>query len=226
MRRGVVVAGWLLLIVVMVVGLASCTKAAPTRTPVAQEPAQTQQAESPSGSGATSQPGETVVSAFTQVPQQPVVSAGTAVPEPGTPVVAATPVATSMPAPTSAAQPGQPASGYITHVVQPGETLNSIAARYGTTVQAISQANNITNPNQIYAGQKLKIPTSGSSTGSTTGTPGTTSGCRIRHTVKQGEWVWQIARDYGVSPYEILAANGMTVQTANTIYPGMVLCIP
>jgi LysM repeat protein len=44
--------------------------------------------------------------------------------------------------------------------------------------------------------------------------------------VKQGEWVWQIARDYGVSPYDILAANGLTIKSANTVYPGTVLCIP
>ncbi|MCC7354635.1 MAG: LysM peptidoglycan-binding domain-containing protein, partial [Anaerolineae bacterium] len=35
----------------------------------------------------------------------------------------------------------------IIHIVQRGETLNKIAARYGVTVQAIVQANNITNPN-------------------------------------------------------------------------------
>jgi LysM repeat protein len=110
----------------------------------------------------------------------------------------------------------------VWHTVQPGETLSSIARRYGTTWQAIAQANNLSNPNQIYVGQKLKIPT-GSSGGSTAGS---TSGCRIKHTVKQGEWVWQIARNYGVSPYDILAANGLTIGTANTIYAGTVLCIP
>jgi LysM repeat protein len=38
--------------------------------------------------------------------------------------------------------------------------------------------------------------------------------------------VWQIARNYGVSPYDILAANGMSVATGSTIYAGTVLCIP
>jgi len=107
------------------------------------------------------------------------------------------------------------------HTVQQGETLSSIAQRYGTNWQAIANANGIVNPNQIYVGQKLKIPTSGGS-----GSTGGATGCRISHTVKAGEWIWQIARDYGVSPYDILAANGLTIQTANTIYPGRVLCIP
>jgi LysM repeat protein len=45
-----------------------------------------------------------------------------------------------------------------THTVSPGETLFSIAQRYGTTAQAISMANGIANPNQIYVGQVLYLP--------------------------------------------------------------------
>jgi LysM repeat protein len=104
--------------------------------------------------------------------------------------------------------------------VQRGETLSSIARRYGTTWQAIARANGIQNPNEIYVGQRLKIQRGSG------GTSGGATGCRLRHTVQQGEWVWQIARRYGVSPYDILAANGLTIQSANTLYPGTVLCIP
>jgi len=49
-----------------------------------------------------------------------------------------------------------PPSG--THVVQPGETLYLIAARFNTTVQALMVSNNLSNPNLIYVGQVLKIP--------------------------------------------------------------------
>ncbi len=45
-----------------------------------------------------------------------------------------------------------------THVVQKGETLLSIARRYGVTVQAIQKANNIANPDLIFPGQVLVIP--------------------------------------------------------------------
>jgi murein DD-endopeptidase MepM/ murein hydrolase activator NlpD len=44
------------------------------------------------------------------------------------------------------------------HVVQRGETLYRIARRYGTTVQALVAANNLANPNLIFRGQKLIIP--------------------------------------------------------------------
>jgi spore germination protein len=50
-----------------------------------------------------------------------------------------------------------PPSGRI-HIVQRGETLYSIARRYGTTFWAIAVANNLNNPNIIYAGQRLLIP--------------------------------------------------------------------
>lgn len=50
--------------------------------------------------------------------------------------------------------PGMPG----THTVAPGETLHSIAQRYGTTAEVIAQANGLMNPNQIYVGQVLFLP--------------------------------------------------------------------
>lgn len=44
------------------------------------------------------------------------------------------------------------------HVVTAGDTLSSIAVQYGVTVQAIMQANQISDPNLINAGQELIIP--------------------------------------------------------------------
>lgn len=46
----------------------------------------------------------------------------------------------------------------IIHTVRSGETLSHISNRYNTTVQAIVNANNISNPNLIRVGQKLNIP--------------------------------------------------------------------
>ena len=44
-----------------------------------------------------------------------------------------------------------------THLIQPGETLSEIAARYGTTVQALAQLNGIADPDYILAGSELRI---------------------------------------------------------------------
>lgn len=44
-----------------------------------------------------------------------------------------------------------------THQIKRGDTLSALARRYGTTVRQLAQANNISNPNLIIAGRKLKI---------------------------------------------------------------------
>jgi len=51
-----------------------------------------------------------------------------------------------------------PAGPKITYVVQRGDTLTSIAARFGTTTQAIATANGIRNRNVIVIGRPLTIP--------------------------------------------------------------------
>lgn len=49
----------------------------------------------------------------------------------------------------------KPASVYYT--VKRGDTLSGIASKYGTTYQRIAQINGITNPNRIYAGQRIRV---------------------------------------------------------------------
>jgi murein DD-endopeptidase MepM/ murein hydrolase activator NlpD len=48
--------------------------------------------------------------------------------------------------------------GGAVYVVQVGDTMARIAARYGTSVWAVAQANAIGNPSLIYVGQRLLIP--------------------------------------------------------------------
>lgn len=43
------------------------------------------------------------------------------------------------------------------YVIQPGDTLSGIAARFNTTYQRLAQLNGIRNPNRIYAGQRLRV---------------------------------------------------------------------
>ena len=59
------------------------------------------------------------------------------------------------PAPTT--QPAPATTSTIYHTVQKGESLGKIAEKYHTTVQKIMQWNNISNPDRIAEGQKLKI---------------------------------------------------------------------
>ncbi|MFC0266340.1 GH25 family lysozyme [Alloscardovia macacae] len=49
------------------------------------------------------------------------------------------------------------ANQHTIHVVARGETLSSIAAKYGTNWQHLAQINGLNNPNLIYAGQRITI---------------------------------------------------------------------
>ncbi|MBN1136005.1 MAG: LysM peptidoglycan-binding domain-containing protein [Anaerolineae bacterium] len=101
------------------------------------------------------------------------------------------------------------------HVVGRGETLSSIAARYGTTVAAIVQANGLPNPNYIYAGQRLVIP-GGSSSAASSG------GSGRFHTVGRGDTLYGIAARYGTTVAAIMRANGLQ---SSIIYVGQRLAI-
>ncbi|HEY84623.1 MAG TPA: LysM peptidoglycan-binding domain-containing protein [Chloroflexi bacterium] len=57
----------------------------------------------------------------------------------------------------SVTPPGPGAGGQV-YVVQSGDTLASIARRFGATTNALMSANNLANPNLIYVGQRLNVP--------------------------------------------------------------------
>ncbi|HOU12714.1 MAG TPA: PA14 domain-containing protein [Anaerolineae bacterium] len=104
-------------------------------------------------------------------------------------------------------------SGEITHIVQPGQNLYGIARYYGVDVWVLARANNIVNPNYIYAGQRLIIPAK-----PTVQPP---AGVYI---VKVGDTLYSIARQYGTTAWAIAQANG--IYNLNYIYVGQRLLIP
>ena len=78
-----------------------------------------------------------------------------------------------IPATTPAPNP-PPATCQANHIVQRGESLSGIGLRYGVTWTRIAQANNLSNPNFIYAGQKLCIPSGSTQPPPTTPPPADT----------------------------------------------------
>jgi LysM repeat protein len=79
----------------------------------------------------------------------------------GEPTIAPTLAPTEAPtaAPTVAPSPTPaPTPSYRIYIVQSGDTLSGIAARFHTTVAAIERLNNNVDPRLLRVGQKLKIP--------------------------------------------------------------------
>lgn len=83
-----------------------------------------------------------------------------------------------------------------TYIVQDGDTLSGIAATFGTTVEALAQANNITDPAAIQPGLKLVIP----------GLEGVT-GVLSTHTVAYGEDLATLSRQFGLSGDSVIKLN-------------------
>lgn len=96
------------------------------------------------------------------------------------------------------------AEASLNHTVQRGETLWRISRHYDTSVNAILDANNISNPDIIHIGQTVVIPG--------------------RHRVTSGETLWRISQNYGTTVAAIAGASG--ISNTNLIYPGQILTIP
>jgi LysM repeat protein len=105
----------------------------------------------------------------------------------------------------------------VIHMVRRGETLTSIAARYGTTVSAIVRANGLRNRNFIWSGQRLRIPVGGNRSTAPVST-------RSVHIVRRGETLTYIAWRYGTTVQAIARANGL--RNPNFIWVGQRLIIP
>ena len=121
---------------------------------------------------------------------------------------------------STTATPAKPASS-ATYTVKAGDTLSQIAASHGTSYQNLASLNHLSNPNEIYVGQTLKLQaTTNTSTQTTTSTPATSTN-QGTYTVKAGDTLSAIAAAHGTS-YEALAqANG--ISNPNEIYVGQTL---
>src|SRR5699024_4427802 len=95
-----------------------------------------------------------------------------------------------------------------TYTVKSGDTLSHIALKYGTSVSALKQLNNLKS-DLIYVGQTLKVKGSTSTTkpDSKPTTPSQSTGST--YTVKSGDTLSHIARTYGMSVAELKQLNNL-----------------
>ncbi len=101
----------------------------------------------------------------------------------------------------------------VTYTVKKGDTLSSIAKKYGITVSQIVNINNIKHPNLIYVGQVLTIPTE----------TNINDIGHILYKVRRGNTLYQIARMYNTSIAQIVRLN--RIANPNLIYAGQILRI-
>jgi lipoprotein-anchoring transpeptidase ErfK/SrfK len=92
------------------------------------------------------------------------------------------------------------AAGPSVAIVQWGDTLFAMAARYDTTVSALVRANALPSPNFIFAGQHLIIPAS---------SPEPIPAASSVYVVRAGDTLFSIARRAGTTVDAVLRANGL-----------------
>lgn len=112
---------------------------------------------------------------------------------------------------------GASSDGYS---VRSGDTLSSIATRFGTSTQALVRANGIGNPNVLVVGTRLRIA-GGTVSGATAPSNGTAAGT---YTVRSGDNLGSIAARFGTSARALAAANG--IGNPNVVIAGTRLRVP
>lgn len=103
------------------------------------------------------------------------------------------------------------------HIVSWGETVSSIAAKYGVSAEAIVARNHLAASDRIYAGQQLIIPNAPFRNSPETNDHST-------HVVQPEENLFRISLMYGVSIEALMAANDLVDE--DHVYAGQSLVIP
>ncbi|GAB4467491.1 MAG: hypothetical protein Kow00124_00450 [Anaerolineae bacterium] len=111
----------------------------------------------------------------------------------------------------------------LTHVVQRGETLAIISRLYGVSLWSLVQANNLSNPSLIYAGQTLVIPDGQGGGGSPTVEDPSSLADGV-YIVQPGDTLYRIGLRYGVTVTALLAANNLI--SADRIEVGQQIIVP
>lgn len=97
-----------------------------------------------------------------------------------------------------------PVSAAQSHQIQPGDTLSEIAEIYGVSLKTLARYNGIADPNAIYIGEDIAIPSEGGVQFSYASAPAVTS---ATYTVGAGDSLWDIASNIGTTVEQLLSAN-------------------
>jgi membrane-bound lytic murein transglycosylase D len=111
---------------------------------------------------------------------------------------------------------------WVRHTIARGESLSSIARRYGVSVQAVKDANKLKS-NRIVAGHDLVVPVPVGAL-PTAGAPSIQPSETGVYRVRAGESLWDIARAHGTTPEDLAGRNN--ISSRGKIYPGQMLKVP
>lgn len=115
---------------------------------------------------------------------------------------------------------GPMAPDNCTYIVQPGDTLLSIAQRYNAIPDAILMVNGLSSPDTIIPGQQLVVPCLGAVPNKAVEQPCTAT----VYTVQKGDNLFRIALRYGTSVRMLAVANG--INNPALIIVGQSIIIP
>lgn len=108
-------------------------------------------------------------------------------------------------------------------LIKKGDTLSQIALDYNTTIEKLVQINNISNPNLIFAGNKLLVPVKSESNNEQNNNENYIQNYQI-YSVKKGDTLLQIAINYNNTVEKIVSLNN--INNPNLIYVGQKIKIP
>lgn len=108
------------------------------------------------------------------------------------------------------------------HRVRSGDTLSGIAKKYGTSVRAIMNANNLTNPNYLRVGMRLRISSSSKLVASASQASAGTDGV-MEYVIRKGDSLYKIAKNYNTTIQTLKVLNGLS---GSRLYAGQKLLIP
>jgi membrane-bound lytic murein transglycosylase D len=115
-----------------------------------------------------------------------------------------------------------PEATYTWHYVRSGETLSIIAKRYRTSVSAITRLNGLRSTRLIWPGQRLKIPGGGGTPVSSYVPQTFKPGEKITYSVKSGDYLYLIAKNFNTTVERIKEDNGLK---SNILFTGQTLAI-
>jgi LysM repeat protein len=109
-----------------------------------------------------------------------------------------------------------------TYTVAAGDTISSIAGRYGLSTASVLALNGLGWKSLIHPGQRLILAKGAAPVASTPTVAPQTSAAR--YTIVKGDTIGKIAGKYGVTTQALLTANGL--KWSSIIYPGQTLAVP